>query len=82
MAEFEVLIRLPDSDPGARDARIEALYEAGCDDALIGCGRPGYLAAAFIREGIKEFAVASALADIGKAIPDAVVEKVEIVGCP
>ena len=33
-----------DSDP---DVLVERLGEAGCDDALIGIGRPGHLALTF-----------------------------------
>ncbi|MGB5734842.1 MAG: DNA-binding protein [Thiohalocapsa sp.] len=55
------------------DALIERLAEAGCDDALIGSGRPGRLALEFTREADNaKSAVQSAIHDIRKAIPDAV----------
>ena len=31
---------------------LDALFEAGCDDALISIGKAGYLAADFTRESI------------------------------
>jgi len=55
------------------DALIERLAEAGCDDALIGSGRPGRLALEFTREADNaKSAVQSAIHDIRKGIPDAV----------
>lgn len=79
MAEFDVTIGLPDLDADKTDQRIDALYEAGCDDATIACGRAGFFVAMFNREGPKDKAVASALADIAKALPGAEVTKIEFV---
>ena len=51
---------------------MERLYEAGCDDALVGLGVPGQLGLEFIREASSaEEAILSALADVRRAIPDA-----------
>lgn len=59
------------------DALVDELYQAGCDDALIGIGMPGYIAFDFIREAnnAKE-AIQSAQAEILACIPKA--ELVEI----
>lgn len=70
--QFTLHLRLP---PGADvDALIDALFEAGCNDALIGCGRPGYLALAFTREAPSfDAALQSATTDALRAIPGALV---------
>jgi predicted DNA-binding transcriptional regulator AlpA len=61
-------LRRPDADP---DACVEALMREGCDDALIGIGKPGHIALNFIREASSaEEAVISALAAVKRAIPD------------
>lgn len=59
--------------PGlTRGALEDLLYEAGCDDALIGSGKVGRLAVAFAREaGSANQAISSALADTQKALPEA-----------
>lgn len=70
--EFTLKFSLPasDQDPGAF---VEALGEAGCDDALPGIGQPGRIALHFVREAESAFAaVSSALRDVRKAIPGAV----------
>lgn len=63
-----------DSDP---DVLVERLGEAGCDDALIGIGRPGHLALAFTRSARNRAAIRSAQADINRAIPSA-----KLIGVP
>lgn len=58
-----------DSDP---QTLVERLGEAGCDDALVGIGRPGRLALEFTREAADaDAAVRSALADVRRAMPSA-----------
>lgn len=55
-----------------RDALMERLGEAGCDDALVGIGQPGRLALEFTREAKSaKAAVRSALVDVKRAIPSA-----------
>lgn len=54
------------------DALVERLAEAGCDDALVGIGQPGWLALEFTREAASaRSAVRSALADVKQAVPSA-----------
>lgn len=61
-------LKTPDADP---DACVEALLREGCDDALIGIGKQGYIALNFIRAASSaEEAVISALAAVRRAIPD------------
>jgi len=70
--EFTLKFILPDAhdDP---DRHIEALAAAGCDDALIGIGQRGRIALDFTRTAKSAFAaITSALRDVRKAIPDAV----------
>ncbi|TDO13926.1 helix-turn-helix transcriptional regulator [Halomonas ventosae] len=48
------------------------LFEAGCDDALIGIGLKGRLALEFSREAVSaQQAITSAMADVKRAIPEA-----------
>ncbi|WP_414650360.1 hypothetical protein [Duganella sp.] len=52
------------------DALVEWLGRAGCEDALVGIGRPGQLALGFTREAeTADAALRSALADVREAIP-------------
>ena len=54
------------------DTLLNPLYEAGCDDAIIGIGRPGRIALNFTREARSASeAVSSALRDVKKALPEA-----------
>jgi len=51
---------------------LDQLYEAGCDDAIIGIGRPGRLSINFTREAKNASeAVLSALNDVKRALPQA-----------
>jgi hypothetical protein len=54
--EFDLMIALP---AGERDeeAMLDALFEAGCDDAIVGTGASGLVALGFIREGMDADAV-------------------------
>ena len=63
-----------DSDLGAL---VERLAEAGCDDATVGIGRPGRVALDFTREAASaKEAMLSALADVKRAAPGAVLVEV------
>ncbi len=69
--EFELRFALQSCDLGT-DQLVERLYAAGCDDALIGVGRPGQVALDFIREAESAMnAVLSAIADVRRALPEA-----------
>jgi hypothetical protein len=74
MPEYEFTLKfklqVSDIDP---DLYVEQLYESGCDDAVIGTGKRGYIGLNFIRESSSAYeAIASAVRDIKKAIPDAI----------
>jgi hypothetical protein len=69
---FTLKFNFPDPriDP---DSYIERLYEAGCDDALIGIGKQRSIALEFSRSAASAFeAVSSAIVDVKKVIPDAI----------
>jgi hypothetical protein len=58
-----------DADP---NVFVDRLSTEGCDDALIGLGRPGRIALDFTREATSaDNAILSALADVQRAIPEA-----------
>ena len=74
MQEYSFTLKFNFSDPQINsDSYIEQLYEAGCDDALIGIGKQGSIALEFIRSAASAFeAVSSAIVDVKKVIPDAI----------
>ena len=54
------------------DELLERLGVAGCNDALVGVGRPGHLTLEFSREAdTAEQAARTALAEVGQAVPSA-----------
>lgn len=58
--DFRLRFRLQPADADM-DALVERLYEAGCDDALVGIGVPGRLALDFTREADSATATYSCL---------------------
>ena len=69
--EFTLKYRLTTADSDA-DELVERLGAAGCDDALVGIGRPGRIALDFSREARSaQAAVVSAMMAVKKAIPTA-----------
>ncbi len=70
--EFTLRFVLPSHDADM-DRIVDALYGQGCDDALIGIGRPGRLGLDFTRAAESaRAAVLSAIADVRGAIPGAI----------
>lgn len=60
------------SDESDMDALVEHLAEEGCDDALVGIGRPGRLALEFMREALSAHdAIEGAIEDVRRAVPNA-----------
>ncbi len=90
--EFTLKFRLPE---GMADSEqyIDALAEAGCDDALVGIGQPGRIVLDFTREAASAFdAIVSAVQAVKAAIPGAelveaspdfvgLTDVAELVGC-
>lgn len=59
----------PNDNP---EAYLDALFEAGCDDAVVGTGLPGCLALDFTRESASALAaLTTAVSDVKAAIPQA-----------
>lgn len=90
--EFTLKFRLPDAsaDP---ERFVDALAEAGCDDALVGVGQPGRIALDFARAADSALeAISSAVRAVRQAIPGAdlveaspdlvgLTDVAELVGC-
>lgn len=69
--DFALVFKLNQSDLNL-EHYLELLYEAGCDDAIIGVGKPGYLALDFIRESGSAYdAIASAIANVKSVLAEA-----------
>lgn len=69
--DFSLTFTLPDGDAEA-EQYLDALFEAGCDDALIGIGERGTIGLDFAREAESaEVAIHSAIANVQAAIPGA-----------
>lgn len=69
--EFTLKFRLPDANADAEQF-IDALAEAGCDDATVGIGQQGRIALAFTREASSAVeAIVSAVQEVRSAIPGA-----------
>ena len=67
--EFDLVFVLPTPAPD-EGALLDALHEAGCDDAVIGIGRPGCIGLAFIRPGRDaEAVIVEALRQAATALP-------------
>ncbi|ACK66010.1 putative DNA-binding protein [Rippkaea orientalis PCC 8801] len=69
--EFTLNFKLPDDNTNP-EIYLDQLYELGCDDAIIGIGKKGYLALKFIRESTSSYeAMSSAIESVKKVIPQA-----------
>lgn len=73
MNKYEFLLQLQLPDAGDDPAQwVDALAQAGCDDATVGIGQRGRIALDFAREARSAFeAVASAVRAVKRAIPGA-----------
>ena len=69
--EFSLTFTLPDSDADT-EQYLDALFEAGCDDALAGVGERGAIGLDFTREADSaDEAIRSAIENVQAAIPGA-----------
>lgn len=69
--DFELKFSLPNSGADSEQF-VDALYEAGCDDAIVGLGQPGRVSLSFTREAHSaQDAISSAIANVTMAIPGA-----------
>ena len=77
MNDYEFTLRFVLPSRRGHDRIVDALYGHGCDDALIGSGRPGRLGLDFTRAaGSARAAVLSAISDVRKAVPGATLVEV------
>ncbi len=68
--EFDLVFALPRRDLD-QDAILDALFEAGCDDAVVGLGAPGLVGLAFTRSGENaETVITGAMKAALSALPD------------
>lgn len=67
--DFQLHYQLPDNEPDA-EVWLDALFEAGCDDALVGVAVPGQISLDFTRQAVGPVeALRSALRDLTTAVP-------------
>ncbi len=78
MMGYDFALTFSLSDPAADPTQyLDALFDAGCDDALVGVGQAGSIALEFDRDAPDAVeAVRSAIADVRTAIPDAEIVEV------
>ncbi len=71
MKEYDFTVKFNLQNPHANPSSyVESLYEGGCDDALIGVGKKGYISLNFIREASSAYeAISSAIADVKRVLP-------------
>jgi hypothetical protein len=68
--EFDLVFALPRKDMD-EDAILDALFEAGCDDAVVGLGAPGLVGLAFTRTGeAAEAVIGAAIEAALSALPE------------
>lgn len=73
---FELIFKLTDGENP--ENYIDALYDAGCDDATLSTGAPGYIGLKFTRESDNVIdAVTSAIENVKEAISHAELERAE-----
>lgn len=73
MNDYDFILKfdLPEKDADPEQF-LDALYDAGCDDATIGVGQRGRISLNFIRQSTSAAeAISSAIVDVKKAIPEA-----------
>ncbi|MGK7943693.1 MAG: DNA-binding protein [Microcystaceae cyanobacterium] len=73
MKEYDFTLTFKLTDPHVNsEIYVEALYDAGCDDALLSTGKRGYLAVNFIRESSSAFeAISSANSNVKSVLTEA-----------
>ncbi|WP_093321689.1 hypothetical protein [Shimia haliotis] len=76
MFEFEIVINFPD-EALEEAVVLDALFEAGLDDTIVGLGRPDRIALSFTRDGPGlEEVLMDAVAQLIAAFPSASVQVV------
>ncbi len=78
MFEFEIVISFPSVEPDEADV-LDALFQAGLDDTIVGTGCPDVIALGFTRNGPNlEQVLTAAVAQIMAAFPSASVQIVDL----
>ena len=68
--EFDIVVSLP-KGAGDEDAIMDALVEAGCDDAVVGLGTSGLVGLGFTRGGEDaEVVISTAVKQVLSALPE------------
>lgn len=68
--EFNIMVSLPD-DSNEEAVMLDRLFEAGCDDAVVGLGTPGLVGVSFIRGGTDaEAVITEAIEQVMSALPE------------
>jgi len=71
MKEYNFIFKFKLNPTKDLETHLDELREAGCDDALVGCGQAGWLAMDFIRSAnSKNTAIESAMEDVRIVIGD------------
>lgn len=72
MNQYDFTLKFAIPDDLARQELETRLFEAGCDDALVGTGQKGRLALSFTREALSaRESIDSAIRDVYNAVPEA-----------
>jgi hypothetical protein len=78
MFEFEIVISFPGGKPHEA-AALDALFQAGLDDTIVGTGRPDVIALGFTRNGPNlEQVLTAAVAQIMAAFPSESVQVLDL----
>tara|TARA_R110002124_G_scaffold76753_2_gene205600 strand:- start:46492 stop:46884 length:393 start_codon:yes stop_codon:yes gene_type:complete len=78
MFEFEIVINFPDGKPDEA-AVLDALFQAGLDDTIVGTGRSDRIALGFTRDGPDlEQVLTAAVAQVVAAFPSASVQVLDL----
>ena len=78
MFEFEIVIRFSGGKPHEAEV-LDALFQAGLDDTIVGTGRPDVIALGFTRNGPNlEQVVTAAVAQIMAAFPSTSVQVLDL----
>lgn len=79
MFEFEIVFNFPDGKPDEA-AVLDALFQAGLDDTIVGTGRSDRIALGFTRDGPDlEQVLTAAVAQVVAAFPSASVQIMDLV---
>lgn len=72
MTDYDFTLTFKFNNPNVNpESYLDLFYEAGCDDALIGIGKTGYMSFNFIRESSSAFeAISTAINNVQSVIND------------